>query len=82
MQELANLKVNAAKKGEALKKMEKMNNQLQSEHKQLEHYNQYLANENRKKVVSLIDKRFFLETKRPKQKPYGNVFSGFEAKTV
>ena len=50
MQELANLKVNAAKKSEAFDKMEKMNNQLRSELRQLEHYNQYLANENRIKL--------------------------------
>ena len=55
-QELADLKVKAAKKGEAIKNMEKMNNQLRSELEQLEHYNQYLANECRKKH-SLIDRQ-------------------------
>ena len=48
-QELADLKVNAAKKGEPLKKIEKMNNQLRSELEQLKHLSQYFANECRKK---------------------------------
>ena len=42
-QELANLKIKAAKMGENIKKMEKVNYQLRSELEQLEHYNQYLA---------------------------------------
>ena len=42
-QELVNLKVKAAKKGEPIEKMEKMNDQLRSELEQLEHYKQCLA---------------------------------------
>ena len=68
-QELAVLKVNAAKKGEAIEKMERMDNQLLSELEQLEHYSQYLANKCRKKILSLVNKRFLLETKSTKQKP-------------
>ena len=48
-QELAHLKVKVAKKGEAIKNIEKMNDQLKSELEQLEQYNQYFANECRKK---------------------------------
>ena len=39
-QELADMKVNAAKKGEAIEEMEKLNDQLRLELEQLEHYNQ------------------------------------------
>ena len=67
-QELADLKVNAAKKDQGINKKEKMIEQLRSELEQPEHYNQYLANECRKKILTLIDKRFLLETKRPKQR--------------
>ena len=55
-QELADLKVKAAKRGEAIENMEKLNDQLESELEQLEPYNQYLANESRKKD-SLIDRQ-------------------------
>ena len=55
-QEFAELKVKVGKKGEAIEKMEKLNDQLRSEPEQLEHYNQYLANECRKKD-SLIDRQ-------------------------
>ena len=48
-QDMADLKIKAAKKGEASKKMEKMNDQLSSELEQLEHYNQYLPNQRRPK---------------------------------
>ena len=51
-QELADLKAKVAKKGEAIEYMEKMNEQLMSELEQLEHYNQYFANECRKKRFS------------------------------
>ena len=54
-QELANLKVKVAKKGENIEKMERLNDQLRSELEQLEQYNQYLANGCRKK--SLIDRK-------------------------
>ena len=73
-QELADWKFKAAKNGEAIKNMEKMNNQLSSELEQLEHYNQYLANECQKKIISLIDKRVLLEKKKPKQRPRINVY--------
>ena len=81
-QELANLKVKAAKKGEAIENMEKMNDQLRSELEQVEHYNQYLANECRKNLLSLIDKRVLLETKKPKKMPRRNVYPRFETKTL
>ena len=42
-QELADLRVKAAKKCEAIDKLEKMNDQLRSELEQREHYNQYLV---------------------------------------
>ena len=76
MQELADLKVKAAKKGGAIKNMDIMNNQLRSELEQLEHYNQFLANECPKKILSLIDKRVLLETKKPKLRPRRNVYPG------
>ena len=44
-QELADLKVIAAKKGKAVERREKMNGQLRSELEQQEHYNQYWAND-------------------------------------
>ena len=47
--ELANLKVKPAKKGEATNKMEKLNDQLRAEFEQLQQYNQYLADDCRKK---------------------------------
>ena len=62
-QELADLKVKVAKKGEATENLEKLNDQLRSVLEQLEHFNQYLANECRKKNLSLIDKRILLGTK-------------------
>ena len=73
-QELADLKVKAAMKGEAIENMEIMNNQLRSELEQLEHHNQFLANECSKKILSLIDKRVLLETKKPKQRPRRKVY--------
>ena len=81
-QELADLKVKVAKKGEAIENMEKMNDQLRSELEQLEHYNQYLANKCRKKTLSLMDKRVLLGTKNSKQRPRRNVFSRFGTKTL
>ena len=54
--ELADLKVKAPKKGESTENMEKMNDRLRSELEQLQHYNQYLANECRKND-SLIDRQ-------------------------
>ena len=51
-QELADLKVQAAKMVEAIENMEKMNDQLRSELEQLEHYNHYLANKYRKQRFS------------------------------
>ena len=66
-QELADLKVKAAKEGKAIKNMEKMNDQLRPGLEQLELYNRYLANE--KRILSLIGKRVHLETKKPKQRP-------------
>ena len=43
-QELADLKVEAAKKDETIKQMDKTNDQFRSELEQLEDYNQFLAN--------------------------------------
>ena len=79
-QELADLKVNAAIKNESIEKMEKIDDQLRSELEQLEHYNQYLANECRKTILSLIYKRFLLEMKI--QWARRNVYSRFETKTL
>ena len=64
-QEMADLKVKAAKKGEAIEKMGILNDQVKSELDQLEHHNQYLAYKCRKKFLSLVAKRLLLETKRP-----------------
>ena len=50
-QELADLNVKAAKKGEATNKMEKLDKQLRSEFEQLEQYNQYLADDCQKKIL-------------------------------
>ena len=72
-QELADLNVRAAKKGQSIENMEKMNDQLRWELEQLEHYNHYLANECRKKILSMIDKRELLETKKPKQGIWRNI---------
>ena len=80
-QDLADLKVNAAKMGEAIEKMERMDDQLRSKLEQLEHYNQFLANECRKKILSLVNKIFLLETKSTKQRPR-NVYSRFKTKTL
>ena len=55
-QELVDFKAKAAKKGEAIKNMEKGNDQLKSELEQLEHFNKYLADECRKRD-SLIDRQ-------------------------
>ena len=80
--ELADLKVKVAKKSEAIKKMEKMNDQLRSELEQLEHYNQYLANKCRKKD-SLIDRqKSTLRHEKAKTKPWRKVFSRFGKKTL
>ena len=69
------LKVKAAAKGKANDKMEKMNGTLRWGFGQREHYNQYFANECKKYILSLNDKRLFLETKRPKQTTWRNVYS-------
>ena len=55
-QELADLKVKVAKKGEAIENMEKLDDQLSSELEQLENCNQCFANECRRKN-SLIDRQ-------------------------
>ena len=81
-QELADLKVKVAKKGEAIENMEEMNDQLRSELDQLEHYNQHLANECRKKILSLIDKRVRLGTKQPNQMPRRIVYSRLVTKIL
>ena len=57
------LKVKAAKKGEFFKNMEKINDQLRPELEQLEHYNQYLANESRKKVFPIDRPKSTLKNK-------------------
>ena len=81
-QDLADLKDKVAKKGEAIENMEKINDQLRSELEQLEHYNQYLANECRKKDSLMIDKRVLLLTQKPKQRPRRNVYSRLGTKTL
>ena len=80
--EMADLKVKAAKKGEAIENMEKMNDQLRSELEQLEHYNEYMANECRKKILSLIDKGVLLVTKEPKQRSRKKFYPRFGTKTL
>ena len=65
-QKLADLKVKAAKKGKAIKNMDKMSDQLRSEREQLEHYNQYLANECRRKRFSHWSTKEY--SKKPKAK--------------
>ena len=55
-QELADLKVKVAKKGEAIENMEKLDDQLSSELEQLENCNQCFTNECRRKD-SLIDQQ-------------------------
>ena len=67
-QQLANLKVKAAKKDEAIDKMEKIKNQFRSELEQLDHYNLFLANECQNTILPLMDKILLLETQRPKQR--------------
>ena len=57
-QELANLKVKAAKKGKAIENTEKMNDQLRSELEQLEHYNQFLANKCQKQFSHWSTKEY------------------------
>ena len=68
--------------GEAIDKTEKRNYQLSSELEQLEHYNQYLANKCREKILSLIDKNLLFGTKSPKQKPRRNAYWRFETKIL
>ena len=79
-QKLANLKVNVAKKGEANQKNGENDDQLRSELEQLEHYNQYLANEKRKKIISLVNKRVLRVAKKRKRSPRRNVYSRFGKK--
>ena len=70
------------KRGKAIEKMEKLNDQLWPELEKLEHYNQYLVKERRKQDSVIDQKRFLLETLRPKQRPWTNFYSSFETKTL
>ena len=81
-QELADLEVKVAKKGKTIENIEKTNDQLMSELEQLEHYNQYLDNECRKKDSLIDGQRVLLGMKKPKQRPRRNFYWIFGAKTL
>ena len=66
--DLADLKSILIKKSEAIKKMEKDNDQLRSELQQLENYNQYLASECRKKDTIIDRQKHSLKNEKAKTK--------------
>ena len=71
-QELADLKVNADKKSEAMEKMEKKSDQLRSEVRQLANYNQYLASECRGKDTIIDKQKHSLKNEKAKTKATEN----------
>ena len=81
-QELADLKDKAAKKGKAVDYMEKMKDQLRSEHEQWEHYNQYLANECRKKDSVIDRQKSTLRNEKAKTKATEKCLSVVRKKTL
>ena len=81
-QELADLKVNADKKSEAMEKMEKENDQLRSELRKLQNYNQYMASECRRKDFIIDREKHSLKNEKAKTKATKKCFFEIRNKNV
>ena len=81
-QELADLKVNTDKKSEAMEKMEKENDQLRSEFRQLENYNKYLVSECRRKDLIIDRQKHSLKNEKAKTKATGKCLFEIRNKNV
>ena len=78
--ELTNVYVSSAEENKTTEKPEKEIDQLRIEIQQLEPYNQYLANDCRRKDTVTERQRNSLKTRNLNERPLGKVFWRFETK--